>query len=56
MAEKLSIKLTGTIGLLTKAESKGIIKSSYKIVLELKKIGFRISDDILEALKEKSEK
>jgi len=33
--------------------NKGLIEGSYKIVLELKKIGFRISDGILEALEEK---
>ena len=51
MAEKLSIKLTGTIGLLIKAEERGAIESSYKIVLELTRLGFRISDGLIEDLK-----
>ena len=51
VAEKLSIKLTGTIGLLIKAEERGAIESSYKIVLELRRLGFRISDGLIEDLK-----
>ena len=51
VAEKLSIKLTGTLGILIKAEKKGIIESSYQVALELKKAGFHVSDAIIEKLK-----
>lgn len=53
IAEKLSIKLTGTLGILIKAEQKGIIESSYQVALELKRVGFHISDAIIEKLKNK---
>jgi predicted nucleic acid-binding protein len=56
VAEKLSIKLTGTLGLLIKAEERRIIESSYKTVLELRRLGFRISDGLIEELKMKKEK
>lgn len=56
VAEKLSIKLTGTIGLLMKAEEKGIIESSYEIALKLREAGFRISDNILKELKGRRKK
>ncbi|MBO8151783.1 MAG: DUF3368 domain-containing protein [Candidatus Neomarinimicrobiota bacterium] len=53
VAQKLSVKLTGTIGILIKAEKKGVIESSYQVVLKLKETGFRVSDDIVGKLKEK---
>ena len=51
VAEKLSIQLTGTLGILVKAEQKGLIESSYQVAVELKKVGFRISDKIIEKMK-----
>ncbi len=56
MAEKLSIKLTGTLGLLIKAEERRVIESSYKTVLELRRLGFRISDGLIEELKMRKKK
>lgn len=56
VAEKLSIKLTGTLGLLIKAEERRVIESSYKTVLELRRLGFRISDGLIEELKMRKKK
>lgn len=53
VAEKLSIKLTGTLGILIKAQQRGIIESSYQVALKLRKAGFYISDAIIEKLKNK---
>ncbi|MDW7973023.1 MAG: hypothetical protein RMI01_07455 [Thermodesulfovibrio sp.] len=40
VAEDLGIKISGTIGLLMKAQKLGILKSAVEKVLELKKKGF----------------
>ena len=53
LAAKLGIRLTGTIGLLMKAEDKGIIESALRTVLDLKKMGFYVSDGIIEELKKR---
>lgn len=53
VAAKLGVKLTRTIGLLMKAEEKGLVESSSKTALELRKVGFRISDGIIEELKKR---
>lgn len=53
VAQKLSIKLTGTLGILIKAEKEGIIESSYQVALKLKKAGFRVSDAIIKKLRNK---
>ena len=56
VAAKLGVKLTGTIGLLMKAEDKGLIESSYNTALDLRKIGFHILDSIIEELKKRRRK
>jgi len=53
IAEKLLIKLTGTLGVLIKAEREGVIESSYQVALELRKAGFRVSEAIIERLRNK---
>ena len=53
VAAKLGVKLTGTIGLLMKAQEKGLVESSSKTALDLRKVGFRISDGIIEELKKR---
>ena len=54
VAKKLSVKLTGTIGLLMKAEKRGFIESSYQTALKLREVGFYVSDSVLKALKRNS--
>lgn len=46
LAQKLNIKITGTIGVLIKARQKDIIKSSKLVLNKLKDEGFRISDEL----------
>jgi len=46
-AETLDLRLTGTIGILLKAEKLGFIPSAYTKAKELKDKGFYISDEIL---------
>lgn len=48
LAEELGLRISGTIELLMKAQKMNIIKSAFEKVLELKKKGFYISDEILE--------
>jgi len=52
VAEKLGLKVTGTIGILYKAQKRGLITSAYKETVKLKRKGFRVSDEILSKLKE----
>jgi len=53
VAKEMSIKITGTIGLLLKAKEKGVIDSVYEKVLELKNKGFYVSDSLLAQIREK---
>jgi len=53
VAEKLELRVTGTIGILCKAQKKGLIVSAYDKVLKLKQQGFRVSDEVLSQLKER---
>lgn len=48
VAETLGLKVTGTIGVLLKAEKLGFIESAYKKAKELKKKGFYVSDELLD--------
>ncbi len=47
VAENMGLKLTGTIGILLKAERLGLIESAYKKVKDLKEKGFYVSDELL---------
>jgi len=46
-ALKLKLAITGTIGVLLKAERPGLISSAYDKAAELRKTGFYVSDDVL---------
>jgi len=47
VAENMGLNLTGTIGILLKAERLGLIDSAYKKVMELREKGFYVSDVLL---------
>ena len=46
LAQKLNLKMTGTIGIIIKARKKNIITSIAKVLNKLKKDGFRISENL----------
>ena len=46
IAQKLNLKITGTIGVLIKARKRNIITSAREVLEQLKNKGFRISDEI----------
>lgn len=46
IAEKLSVKITGTLGVLIKAKDREIIYSLMDVVEQLKAKGFRISKEL----------
>lgn len=48
VAETLGLNITGTIGILLKAEKMGLIESSYDKAKELRLRGFFVSDKLLE--------
>lgn len=48
VAETLGLNVTGTIGILLKAEKMGLIKSSYEKAKDLRAKGFFVSDELLE--------
>ncbi|MBI5025722.1 MAG: DUF3368 domain-containing protein [Nitrospirae bacterium] len=47
IAEKLGLKVSGTIGVLLKAESLGLINRAYEKAKELREKGFYVSDELL---------
>ncbi len=48
IAENMGLKITGTIGVLIKAEKLGLIENAYNKVKELREKGFYVSDELLE--------
>ena len=46
LAKELEIELTGTLGTLLKAKQKGIISAIRPLLVKLKQINFRISQDL----------
>jgi len=48
VAENMGLKVTGTIGVLVKAERAGLIRSAYDKVRELREKGFYVSEELLE--------
>jgi len=46
LAQKLNLKITGTIGVLVKARKRNIITSTQEVLNKLRNEGFRISDEI----------
>ena len=50
IAETLDLRITGTIGVLLKAENMTFIKSAYDKTIELRDKGFYVSDKLLEEI------
>jgi predicted nucleic acid-binding protein len=50
VAEKLGLKVTGTIGILLKAENSRLINSAYEKAKELRDKGFYVSDELINDL------
>jgi predicted nucleic acid-binding protein len=48
VAENMGLKVTGTIGVLVKAERLGLIGSAHDKVRELREKGFYVSEELLE--------
>jgi predicted nucleic acid-binding protein len=48
VAENMGLKITGTIGVLIKAEKLGLMESAYNKAKELRGKGFYVSDELLE--------
>jgi len=46
LAQKLNLKITGTIGVLVKARKRNIITSTQEVLNRLRNEGFRISNEI----------
>lgn len=46
LAQKLNLKITGTIGVLVKTRKRNIITSTQEVLNKLRNEGFRISDEI----------
>jgi predicted nucleic acid-binding protein len=53
-AKQLRIKLTGTVGILIFAKEKGLIKSVTEIIEQIRRTDFRISEDLIQEAKRKS--
>lgn len=50
VAEDLGLSISGSIGVLLKAEKLGLIESAFKKVMELKSKGFYVSDELLDEM------
>jgi predicted nucleic acid-binding protein len=50
-AKTLGCQMSGTIGVLVRMERQGLISSAYEKVQELRNLGFRISDTLINKLK-----
>ncbi len=56
VAEKLSLNITGTLGIIVSAKNKGIISSIKPALNKLQQINFRVSENLIKtALKESGE-
>ncbi len=53
VAEELGLHVMGTLGILIAARSKGMIQSAYESAKDLKTVGFRVTDALLETIKSK---
>ena len=51
LADKLGLKITGTIGILLLAKEKGILLSVEEVIIDLKNTNFRISEELIEKLR-----
>lgn len=52
IAEDFGLSVSGTIGLLLKAEKTGLITSALEKAQELKRMGFYVSDELMEKMSE----
>lgn len=50
VAENMGLKLTGTLGVLLKAERLGLLSSAQEKARELKEKGFYVSDELIEEI------
>jgi len=50
LARRLGIKFTGTLGVINKAKTSGLIDEIKPLLEKLREVNFRISDNILESL------
>lgn len=50
VAQALSLRVTGTLGLIFKAKQSGLVSSVRKCLEDLRKVDFRISENIFEEL------
>lgn len=50
VAKTLGLNITGTIGILLKAENLGLIESAYRKTKELREKGFYVSDELLDGI------
>lgn len=55
VAEKLGLRITGTIGVLLKAENMALIYNAYDKAIELRDAGFHISAQLLDDLSKSSQ-
>lgn len=53
VAETLGLNITGTIGILLKAEKLGLIESAHAKAQELRDKGFYVSDELLKDISRK---
>ena len=50
IAERFGLTISGSIGVLLKAEKMGLIESAYNKVVELKNKGFYVSEELLSTI------
>ena len=55
VAKEMGIKITGTLGLLIVAKQKGYLKAVKPILRKIQQSNFRISDDLIQAVLEKTD-
>jgi hypothetical protein len=53
VAAELRLNVIGTLGILLAAYSKGMVKSAHDCALDLERSGFRVSKQLLDAIKSK---
>jgi hypothetical protein len=50
IAEDFGLSVSGSIGLLLKAEKMGLINSAFEKAKELKRLGFYVSDELMDKM------
>ena len=51
LANKLGLRITGTIGILLLAKKKGVLNSIEELIVDLRNTNFRLSDELIEKLR-----